>query len=123
MSDDKQAPSQFFESVQGRNSIDHLLRTTRQLQMDFSAMADTKANIMITVSSIVLSIMLSQMDKPAFRLPALTLGGFSLISLLLAVIAVIPSYGYPKRRGGGVDKTSPLFNILILRPLLATGAR
>lgn len=74
-----------------RNSLDYLLRTVQQMQVQYSAMADVKANIMITVSSVVFSITLSRLDAEHLRWPLLTLCGFSLASLIAAILAVIPS--------------------------------
>ena len=55
-------------------------------------MADTKASILITISSIVLTIALSRASDPQLRPALLTLAAACLISLLLAIIAVLPSF-------------------------------
>ncbi len=55
-------------------------------------MADTKASILITISSIVLTIALSRASDPQLRPALLTLAASSLISLLLAIIAVLPTF-------------------------------
>ena len=44
-----------FQGIPERNTSDNLLRTTQQHHVHLSAMADTKANIVITVSSVVLT--------------------------------------------------------------------
>ena len=46
-----------YAAVPERNTGDALLRTTQQHHVALSTMADTKANIIITVSSIVLTRM------------------------------------------------------------------
>jgi len=86
------APDERFAAVPERNTGDVLLRTTQQHHVSLSVMADTKANILITVSSIVLTMALGRLDSPALRPAMLTLGGFILAALLLAVIAVLPKY-------------------------------
>jgi hypothetical protein len=84
--------SRRFAAVPERNTGDVLLRTTQQHHVQLSVMADTKANILITVSSIVLTLVLGKLEDAALRPAMLTLGGFILVALLLAVIAVLPKY-------------------------------
>ncbi len=52
------ASESIFDAVKARSSVDYLVRTQQQLLMQQNAMADTKANIMITASSIVITISL-----------------------------------------------------------------
>jgi hypothetical protein len=87
-----------------------LLRTSQQHHVSLSVMADTKANILITVSSIVLTLVLGKMDEASLRPAMLTLGGFILVALLLAVIAVLPKYR-PLRLEPDAD-LPPTFNLL-----------
>ena len=101
-----------FDDIKATGAIDHVLRTTRQIHMQLRSQADTKASIMITVTSIVLSIAISQLDKPELRLPLWLLGGFSLIALLLAIVAVFPWHPYPRKSDGTVDAEAPSFHLL-----------
>ena len=101
-----------FDNIKATGTIDHVLRTTRQIHMQLRTQADTKASIMITVTSIVLSIAISQLDKPELRLPLWLLGGFSLIALLLAIVAVFPWHPYPRKPDGTVDAEAPSFHLL-----------
>ena len=81
-----------FAHVPERNTADVLLRTTQQHHVALSTMADTKANIIITVSSIVLTLSLGKLDQAELRSSVLTLTVFTLLALLLAVLAVLPKY-------------------------------
>jgi len=81
-----------FAHVPERNTADVLLRTTQQHHVALSTMADTKANIIITVSSIVLTLSLGKLDQADLRDSVLTLTFFTLLALLLAVLAVLPKY-------------------------------
>jgi hypothetical protein len=101
-----------FAAFDNRSGIDYALRTLQQNQVQFSQMADTKANIMITVCSIVISASLTQIDRPMFLAPLLTLDFFTAIALVAALLCVLPSRSTPKRRRGGVDVQSPTFNPL-----------
>ena len=86
-----------FREVQERNTSDTLLRTTQQHHVHLSAMADTKANIVITVSSVVLTLGLARLNDPDLRHAMMVLVVFTLVALLLAVLAVLPKYR-PMRR-------------------------
>src|SRR4249919_1693458 len=81
-----------YAAVPERNTGDVLLRTMQQHHVALSTMADTKANILITVSSIILTLVLGKMNEPVLRGAMLTLAGFVLIALLLAVISILPKY-------------------------------
>jgi hypothetical protein len=98
-----------FAAVPERNTGDDLLRTTQQHHVTLSAMADTKANIIITVSSIVLTLSLGKVDQPELRLSVVTLTIFTLMALLLAILAVLPKYR-PLRLG--TTELPPNFNVL-----------
>src|SRR5216684_8794901 len=69
-----------FSNVTPRSSIDNLLRTAQQHHVQLSFMADTKASILITISSIVLTIALSRAGDPHLRPALLTLASACLIS-------------------------------------------
>lgn len=81
-----------FAKVEGRVSVDYLLRTAQQHHVQISAMADTKANILITVSSIILTLTLAQLDHSRMKAALLTLCGFTLVSLILAILAILPKF-------------------------------
>lgn len=94
------AISEAYAAVPGRNTGDVLLRTMQQHHVQLSVMADTKANILITVSSIILTMALGKVDDPDLRAAMMTLGGFIFAALLLAVVSVLPKYR-PLRIGQG----------------------
>lgn len=81
-----------FYGILGRNTADYSIMAAQRHHVMLSHMADTKANIIITVSSIVLTIALGRMNDPELRVSMLTLAGFTLVALLLAILAVLPKY-------------------------------
>lgn len=81
-----------FREIRARGAADNLLRTAQQHHVQLSVMADTKASILITVSSIVMTIALSRAGEPQLRPALLTLAVSCLVSLILAVIAVLPTF-------------------------------
>ncbi len=103
-----------FEKVpEYRTSVDNILRVNHGNQMRLGLMADQKANIMITVASIVFSITIANLDNEVMKWPLLTFVVGSFFSLLFAIFAIIPSTDYPKKKGSKeIDRESPLFNPL-----------
>ena len=96
-----------------RTSVDNILRVNHGNQMRLGLMADQKANIMITVASIVFSITIANLDNEVMKWPLLTFVVGSFFSLLFAIFAIIPNTDYPKKKGSQeIDRDSPLFNPL-----------
>lgn len=98
-----------FAGIPERNTADNLLRTTQQHHVTLSAMADTKANIIITVSSIVLTLSLGHLGDPELRVSVLTLSAFTLVAQLLAILAVLPKYRPIRLQG---ETLPPHFNLM-----------
>ena len=103
-----------FEKVpEYRTSVDNILRVNHGNQMRLGLMADQKANIMITVASIVFSITIANLDNEVMKWPLLTFAVGSFFSLLFAIFAIIPSTDYPTKKGSKeIDRDSSLFNPL-----------
>lgn len=101
-------PQQFSE-IPERNTGDNLLRTAQQHHVQMSMMADTKANIIITVSSIVLTMALGRSRDELHGPSALVLAVFTMMALILAILAVLPKFKALKVRDHGLP---PEFNIL-----------
>lgn len=99
---------QRFTEVRPRTSVDQLLRTVQQHHVHLSALADTKAGLIITISSIVLTIALSRAGDPQLRAALLTLAMASLLALLLAIFAVLPTFA-PRKLKGGARQRNLLF--------------
>lgn len=76
-----------FRGIPERNTGDNLLRTAQQHHVQLSVMADTKANIVITVSSIVLTLSLGRLNDPSLHHAMAVLAVFTLLALFLAVLA------------------------------------
>lgn len=104
-------PAGAFAGIAGRQTLDYALLTIQQGQSQLSSMADTKASILITVCSIVLTVGLSGFTTPTLRWPFLLLAASILLSLIFAVLAVLPSMSVPRRPDGTVDVGSAAFNV------------
>jgi len=102
---------ELFADIPERNTGDVLLRTTQQHHVSLSVMADTKASIIITVSSIVLTLSLGRLGDPDLRYAVLTLDAFTLLAMLFAVLAVLPKYRPYKLTGTELPSG---FNLLFM---------
>ncbi|HVS15912.1 MAG TPA: Pycsar system effector family protein [Thermoanaerobaculia bacterium] len=101
------APRRRFSEIAAPSPAIYLLRTAQQHHQAISAMADRKANILITVSSIVLTLAMANVREPTLRYGLLVLGAFTLLSLLFAVFAILP-----RLPSGGLVQDDPQFNLL-----------
>lgn len=91
--------------------IDQLLRQTRAHHVQLSTMADFKANILMTMSSVVLTLSVRYLSDPLLRLPAILLMIACLLTLALAVYAVMPkAVSPPHHHQPKLD--DPSFNLL-----------
>jgi len=82
--------------------FDHLLRQTRMHHQQLSVMADSKANMLITISSVVLTLSVPLLLEPSLRFTALALIISALITVLLASYAIMP-----KHISANLNKTVP----------------
>ena len=103
----------FDDIPEGRTAVDNILRVNHGNQMRLGLMADAKANIMITVSSIVFSVTVANLDNEVMKWPLLTFACGCFLALLFAIFAIIPNTDYPKVKGTQeIDRNSPIFNPL-----------
>ena len=103
----------FFDKVpEDRTAVDNIFRLNVTNQMRLNIMADAKANIMITVTAIVFSVTVAELDNEVMRNPLMFFAMCCIGSLLCAIIAIIPNTNYPKDEDGNLDKTSPNFDPL-----------
>ncbi len=76
--------------------IETMFRTTSKNHMELSAIADNKANIMISINSIILSVMVSVLirkleEYPHMTVPAVLLTIVCLTTIVFAVLATRPN--------------------------------
>ena len=102
----------FSKVPEDRTAVDNILRVNHGNQMRLGLMADAKANIMITVASVVFSVAIANLDNELVKWPLLTFAFGCFFALLFAIFAIIPKTDYPKDATGDIDRTSPHFNPL-----------
>lgn len=71
--------------------IDYMLTETRSQLVNYSQMADMKANILLSMSAVLATIAAGQLSDPNWVLPTLVLVACLMVSVLLSLLAVIPS--------------------------------
>jgi len=94
------------------NHLDQLLRQTRVHHVQLSSMADLKANMLLTMASIVVTLAAPQAMRAGSQWSLLVLIGFSLITIVLAAYAVMPKLPFGQRTETRPDVDHPYFNIL-----------
>ena len=98
--------------IKASNEANYLLQQTRAHHVQLSSMADLKANMLLTMASIVITLAASQATKAGTQWPLIVLMGFSLITILLAAYAVMPKLPFNHRGHPEPDVHSPGFNLL-----------
>lgn len=76
--------------------IETMFRTTSKNHLDLSAMADTKANIMISINSILLSVVVTILmrkleNNPHLIIPTFALTLVCLVTIVIAILATRPN--------------------------------
>jgi pycsar effector protein len=94
-----------------RQQLDHMLRQTRMNLVNFSQMADTKAHILLSLSSVLLSLSLTQVSNPRLTLAIAGLDIFLLVTVFFALLTVIGKVKVLNRKKHSISDAdySPLF--------------
>lgn len=94
-----------------RQQLDHMIRQTRNNLVSFSQMADTKAHILLSLSSVLLSLSLTQLHDPRFMISITGLDLFLLITIYFALLTVIGKVKVFNRHKNSINDPdySPLF--------------
>ena len=103
----------YFDGVpEDRTAVDNIFRLNVTNQMRLNINADRKAGQMITVSAIVFSVTAANFDNPILMYPLMFFAVCCILTLLFAIIAIIPDNKYPKTHLGELDQTSDKFDPL-----------
>ncbi|MCP4371118.1 MAG: hypothetical protein GY797_23835 [Deltaproteobacteria bacterium] len=99
-------------NIQPASHLDQMIRQTRAHHVQLSSMADMKANMMLTVASLLVPLSIRFLDDPRLQLAALTMIIFSIMTVLLAAYAAMPKMLWKHGPGKMVDLQNPSFNLL-----------
>lgn len=69
----------------------HLVRTTQQIHVQLSQMADQKASILMGATFVIFTIAIGRSHDGPTALPLLILGGAAFFSAIFAVLAILPA--------------------------------
>ncbi|MGD2272590.1 MAG: DUF5706 domain-containing protein [Desulfobacterales bacterium] len=92
--------------------IDQMLRQTRVHHTQLSQMADIKANMIMTIASLLVPFSIRYLQTPQFHLAALTMIGFCILTVLLSAYAAMPKIGNKKWLQNKAGDRNSSFNLL-----------
>ena len=101
-----------MEIIQSAAHLDQMIRQTRSHHVSLSLMADNKANMMLTVSTLLVPLSIRFLYDPQTQLAAMTMVAFSLLTVMFSAYAAMPKLPSRKRYSGPIDIMAPSFNIL-----------
>ena len=91
--------AEFGESYEFPKEVHNMLVSAQAAHVQLSAMADSKASILMGASFVVFSLTIGEMQSNAISLPMLLLGAFSFGATVLSVLAVLPEIGGKSKSG------------------------
>jgi len=91
-----------------RVQLNHVLLQSRRQLIDFSIMADTKANILLSISSVITTLILTRVTDPKLMSAAIVLLCFLLPTVLMALLTLMPNLHLFRKQKRSV--TDPDFN-------------
>lgn len=86
----------------------HMMRTAQLAQLQLSAMADTKASILMGATLVIFTFTIGQARAGGAPLPLLILGMASFLAAIFAVLAVVP---VTRRRKAGGEPNLLFFGV------------
>lgn len=102
-------PGGGFRGVQGRGTVDYLLRNMQQELVSLSSQADFKASILITACSVVLTIGAAQVRGTDLGWELGVLAAFLLGAMVFAALCVLPSFRSLSKADAAQERRNPLF--------------
>jgi hypothetical protein len=101
-----------MEIKQRGSHLDHLVRQTRMHHTQLSSMADMKANMLLTITSVVITLSVRYITEPHLKWAIVVLIAFCLMTIGLATYVVMPKIPFVFRKETSETIRSPGFNIL-----------
>ena len=92
--------------------LDQMVRQTRAHHVQLSQMADSKANMIMTVASILVPLSIRYLQTPQFRAAAIIMIGFCILTVMLSAYAALPKTKAKQTQGGTAPAQTPFFNLL-----------
>jgi hypothetical protein len=94
------SPDEKIKKPNPERAVDSMFRSAYRVQMDLTALADNKANMMISINGIVMSIIIASVapkldNNPWLLLPTVVLLIGNMVSMVYAVMAARPRVKSP----------------------------
>ncbi len=101
-----------MEKILVGTSIDHMLKQTRNHHVQLSSLADSKANMLITAASLVLTLSIRYVMDPDLKWISICLISFCILTILLAAYSAMPKISVFFKEQGRNAADNSKFNIL-----------
>lgn len=95
---------------QSRGDIDFMLTESRSQLLNLSQMADIKANILLSIASVIATVAIAKYTDPTWSTPVIVLVVFLMGSIFCALMTVVPSMRLLRPRK--ITVNDPNFNSL-----------
>ena len=92
--------------------LDQMIRQTRAHHVSLSSLADKKANMMLTIASLMIPLSIRFLYEQRSHLAATTLIGFCVLTIALAAYAAMPKLKLRNGKSPAVDPDDSSFNLL-----------
>ena len=92
--------------------LDNMIRQTRNHHVQLSQMADSKANMLMTTASVVLTLCVPYVVNPSLKFAAISLIVFCFLTILLSVYSAMPKIPFLFKHKSMEDITYPSFSLL-----------
>jgi hypothetical protein len=106
----KEKRKSLIKAKKADRAMDNMFRITMNNHLQLSAMADAKANMMITVCALIMTLSLASINNPLLQPAILSMGLTCVVTILFAVYATLPKL--PPRISGDVNLRGPDFNLI-----------
>lgn len=93
-----------------RNDIDYMLSESRSQLLNLSQMADLKANILLSIASVITTVAIAKYTDPTWSMPVVVLVIFLMGAIFCALMTVVPSMRLLRPRK--ITVNDPNFNSL-----------
>ena len=92
--------------------LDQMIRQTRAHHVSLSSLADKKANMMLTIASLMIPLSTRFLYEQRSHAAAVTLIGFCVLTIVLAAYAAMPKLKMGNKTDSAIDPDSTSFNLL-----------
>ena len=112
-----------MEIRQPAGHLDQMIRQTRAHHVSLSSLADKKANMMLTIASLMIPLSTGFLYEDRTHLAAATLIGFCVLTILLAAYSAMPKIKADNRSETKPDLNENSFNLLFFGSFINMGYR